>query len=669
MQRGILPFMFIFFLLCTIAMAKSDNSLLWRSYTGVNVVNDIAVGKGTVWFATDGGLLKFTKATKSWRRFTIDDGMPALNILAVAVPMRNQSETFFIAFNPFAPQSKNVWIGEISLITHKVVFASIPYASIYKWMNRIKLACGDGKLSLIVLLPTKRVRWIECDSSFHHWKERNLTLKQQFAISARYPAANLNGVKNVIPKGRWDYIVCVDGIAMFDSKDDRLHFIAYPSYLRNYYSSVPFHFQATSTGLYFDRIDSHLTQYGIGVITYRRYLQRYLLDPNNLNILRAGTRELHETEAKRFLPEMQLSIRSKADIGETKNATQVAKDGRYLWFIGNFHPRRFDTITKRWLICHRLSNELPLGQNVLVDFQKQHGELLVPMNGLYQYRYDRKKGAWIQEKRSQFVNRPRWLKVHLPSSPLPNAPVQAMYGMIAAEKQRYRWLIFGEGTITKSPGYPDPYIQAPARVDRTTGKTRFFHELWGYWAYRVIPYEDGDAWILTKKVSMNFSQPEDTIIFRYDSKVDRLYRDDTGVLPKFLSAGESDKIDMVATSWGALLSLTNHGFPSLADQRLLMAWSPKTDQWRTISLPEGCRLLKVFGDNGVLAMLLVNSKDEFAFWFVNPTNFALSKLAMPLRYRYFMPNDLYIGRRYLWFGGIYVLRAPISLLRSVPQYR
>lgn len=55
-----------------------------------------------------------------------------------------------------------------------------------------------------------------------------------------------------------------------------------------------------------------------------------------------------------------------------------------------------------------------VGQNVLVVFQKERGEPVVAMNGPYQYRFDPKKDTWIQEKRSEFENRPRWLNVPLP---------------------------------------------------------------------------------------------------------------------------------------------------------------------------------------------------------------------------------------------------------------
>lgn len=36
-----------------------------------------------------------------------------------------------------------------------------------------------------------------------------------------------------------------------------------------------------------------------------------------------------------------------------------------------------------------------------------------------------------------------------------------MWGQIAAETSHYRWVIFGNGTITKSLGYPDPYVKPP----------------------------------------------------------------------------------------------------------------------------------------------------------------------------------------------------------------
>jgi hypothetical protein len=503
--RALLPILSIC-LLCKISVAKSDSATMWRSYTGINVVNDIAVGRHDVWFATDGGLVKFDKASKSWRRITIDNGLPALDIVAVSLSSRRQMDVYFIAVDQYS----HTMLCRYSIASHKVAYVSIPFSSVYTWMNRLVLSYNHGKVSIIKLMPKDHVLIIECDSTFHKWREKSLSAKQQQRISARYSSVNLCAIHEVIPGGRWDYIICTNNIGVFDTKTNELRLTASSPYVRNIYTSVPFHFNANDVELRFERLDSSLIHYGIGVITYRRYLRSYLLKPKSLGIRCLGSRELSDSLANHYLSKMRLSMRSRADIGDTMNAAQIVSDGKYLWFAGNFHPRGFNTITKRWLVCHRFPNELPLGQNVLVNFQKEQGEPVVSMNGPYQYRFDRETDTWIRRKRSEFINRPRWLKVRLPSSPLPDAPLRQMQGLITAETQRYEWLIFGEGTITKSPRYPYPYIQAPARVDRTKGKTRFFHELWGYWAYRVIPYGEGDAWILAKKVSMNITQPENS---------------------------------------------------------------------------------------------------------------------------------------------------------------
>jgi hypothetical protein len=661
MQRAfILLILFLFFSVSN-AMARMNVQSVWRSYTGINVVNEAAVGDHDVWFATNAGLLQFNKNTHSWRRYTIDDGLPALNIVSVALSSRNKSDIFFAAVNPYSPLEDDAWMGCFSSSTHKVAYVSIPFPSIAPWMTRLTLTCTHGRLSLIKLMPSNRVRWMECDESLHHWTEKQLSLKQQKEISLSHPSTDLYGIREVIPSGKMDYIVCENGVGLFDTIHQNLTYKLYPEYAQKVYSSIPFHFRASHGGLEFDRIDSRPTVYGIGATTFRRYLQTYFMDHHTgkTDLIRA--RALHPSESKRLLTELTMVHRLIDKHEGSNKVTKAALDGRFLWILGDFRPMRFDTQAKKWFFCSRAPDELPLGQNLLIDFEQKNDALIVPANWLYQYRYDERNERWIQEKRRQSGNPSRWLKVSLPPSPLPNTPSKTMWGLITEETSQYRWIIFGAGIINKSPGFPDPYTQPPARVDRLTGSTRFFHELWGYSAYRIIPYGQGDAWIMAKRVSMNMQTAGNTILFRYDSKTNILHRYDRNAPQELLN---NNKIELVATTWGALLSLT-HGFPDEKEQKLLMAWNQKTDRWGRIDLPTGWRLRKTFGEKGVLAMLMMSdSPDQAAFWCFNSADFRMHMIVIPPRYNYFQPNDLYVGKRYLWFGGLYLIRASKSVIRS-----
>ena len=68
----------------------------WRLYPKITVVRGIAVGEANVWFATDGGLLVLTKRTQRWQHIDADNGLPNVEVEAVATDRKVSGSAWFV---------------------------------------------------------------------------------------------------------------------------------------------------------------------------------------------------------------------------------------------------------------------------------------------------------------------------------------------------------------------------------------------------------------------------------------------------------------------------------------------------------------------------------------------------------------------------------------------
>lgn len=631
----------------------------WCSYTGFNIVNDIAVGRRFDWFGTDGGLLRYDKKTKTWRRFTLVDGLPVLYINAVTIGLGRNPDIWFFASDYYA----NVWVGYFSPRNKKAASVRFPFYHFAPWKARLHLIVSHRNLRILALFPPIHAREFVCNFHLRNWREIPLTSRQQLEINQRYPSIAIYNPEKVLAGNGIFYILGGDYLAIYEPKTGCLSTYPLPTSRRLIYS-IPFRFRIISGGLLFDMIASCPITYPIGVVIYNRKIITFRFDRFNGRFQVVSRRIFPENGIQNLVRKLEVSHRPPVP-STTSEVDALASDGRFLWLAGNFRPLGFDRLTGKWIHCPRLPGEVPIGQNTLINFTMAHGRLTVPTNGPYRYSYDSRTGAWLREKQPPPAYHPRWLKAKLPSSPAPNAPLKEMWGLISAETPHYRWITFGAGAIYKTPGIPYAYCQAPARVGRQTGKVRFFHELWGYWVDRVIPFGHGDAWLLAERVHFNMEAQGKRALFRYDSKTDTLRSYDPKIFdkdepPHFFA---NDPAGLVTTAEGALFAITENGFGPSDAQRFLLAWSASDDQWRPVSLPSGWRLLKIFGGNGILAALLASSTGKHAFWIYNPNTRSLRKIALPARYTNFMPWSMHIGKRHLWFGGLYILRANRPLPR------
>ena len=73
----------------------AQTSEAWRIFTHTDDVNAVAVAGGEVWAATEGGVVRWDTATREYRVFTIDDGLPA-----------NQARAIL-----YDPHTGFVWVG------------------------------------------------------------------------------------------------------------------------------------------------------------------------------------------------------------------------------------------------------------------------------------------------------------------------------------------------------------------------------------------------------------------------------------------------------------------------------------------------------------------------------------------------------------------------------